>query len=289
MVRWSARSARRPADRADRADRANGRIPRLILDIQFNQGALDWAALEARAQAAETAGFGAVWVFDHLAGVTLRGDHMFEAFTLLGALAASTQTIGLGTMVANVNNRTPAVLALAAASVDAIAGRRFHLGIGSGAAPGTRWATEMHAVGQPIATRAADRHAALAHVLDTLERLWSPARGPELTTFPLPHRRPSVIVGAGGIALAVIAGRRASGINVHWEHPRREELLAAAQAASGDRNDFLLTAWTTWDDSILDPDHPTRRAAAARGIARLVLLSSADVTPEQIARHTVNG
>ena len=59
-------------------------------------------------------------------------------------------------------------------------------------------------------------------------------------------------------------------------------------AASGDRNDFLLTAWTTWDDSILDPDHPTRRAAAATG-SPLVLLSSADVTPEQIARHTVNG
>ena len=36
-------------------------------------------------------------------------------------------------MVANVNNRTPAVLALAAASVDAISDRRFHLGIGAGA------------------------------------------------------------------------------------------------------------------------------------------------------------
>ena len=213
MVRGSAPSARRSADRAD------GRIPRLILDIQFNQAALDWAALAARAQAAETAGFGALWVFDHLAGVMLRGDHMFEAFTLLGALAASTSTIELGTMVANVNNRTPAVLALAAASVDAIAGRSFHLGIGSGAAPATRWAIEMNAVGQPITPRAADRHAALVHVLDTLERLWSPTRGSELTTFPLPRRRPAVIVGVGGTELAAIAGRRASGVNVPWDHP----------------------------------------------------------------------
>jgi alkanesulfonate monooxygenase SsuD/methylene tetrahydromethanopterin reductase-like flavin-dependent oxidoreductase (luciferase family) len=282
LVRGSAPSARRSADRAD------GRIPRLILDIQLNQGALDWAALAARAQAAESAGFGAVWVFDHLAGITIGGDHMFEAFTLLGAIAASTETIELGTMVANINNRTPAVLALAAASVEAIAGRPFHLGIGSGTAPDTRWATEMHAVGQPIARTAAARHAALEHVLDTLERLWSPTRGPELATFPLPRRRPAVIVGAGGTELAAIAGRRASGVNVPWDHPRREELLAAAQAASGDRSDFLLTAWTTWDDALLDPDHPTRRAAAARGIERFVLLASADVSPERIAQTTVN-
>ena len=283
MVRGSAPSARRFAGRAD------GRIPRLIVDIQLNQGKLDWPALAERAQAAEIAGFGAVWVFDHLAGISTRGDHMFEAFTLLGALAASTTTIELGTMVANVNNRTPAVLALAAASVDAIADRRFHLGIGSGAAPDSRWATEMRAVDQPILPTAASRHAAVEHVLDTLERLWAPTRDPKLATFPLPRRRPAVIVGVGGTELAAIAGRKASGVNVAWHHPRREELLAAAEAAAGERSDFLLTAWTIWHDALLDPDHPERRAAAARGIERFVLLALTDVTPEHIARTTVNG
>ncbi|HEX6659625.1 MAG TPA: LLM class flavin-dependent oxidoreductase, partial [Ilumatobacter sp.] len=223
-----------------------------------------------------------------LAGISVRGDHMFEAFTLLGALAASTATIELGTLVANVNNRTPAVLALAAASVDAIAERRFHLGIGAGAAPGTRWATEMYAVDQAIVPTAAARHAALEQVLDTLERLWSPTRDPELATFPLPRRRPAIIVGVGGTELAAIAGRKASGVNVPWHHPRRDELLAAAEAAAHGRRDFLLTAWTIWDDGLLDPDHPERRAAAARGIERLVLLALTDVTPEVIARTTVN-
>ena len=93
----------------------------------------------------------------------------------------------------------------------------------------------------------------------------------------------------GGTELAAIAGRKASGVNVPWHHPRREELLAAAEAAADERSDFLLTAWTIWDDAMLDPDHPERRAAAARGIERFVLLALTDVTPEHIAQTTVNG
>src|SRR5690606_23959684 len=96
----------------------------VILDVQFNAATTSWPAIRDGARAAEMAGFGALWVFDHLAGSSLSGSTSLEMFTLLGALAASTERIALGSMVANVYNRQPGVLAVGAASVEAIGGRR---------------------------------------------------------------------------------------------------------------------------------------------------------------------
>lgn len=200
---------------------------------------------------------------------------MLEAFTLLGALAASTASIELGTMVANVNNRTPALLADAAATVDAISSRRFHLGIGAGGSPSSHWSDEMHAVGQPVQPTLAARHAVLERALDVIDRLWSPQRPPELATFPLPRRRPQVLFGVTGPTLARLAGQRADGINVEWDDPRRDVLLDAAVAASRGRSDFVLTTWTWWDDALLDPEDRRRQDMEARGIRRLILLPRA--------------
>ena len=158
------------------------------------------------ALAAEAAGYGAVWAYDHLAGTSIFGDTMLETFSLLGALAVSTTTIELGTLVVNVNNRTPGLLAVAAASIVALSGRRLHLGLGAGTSPTSRWASEMHAVGQPIIPMLADRHAHLGAVLDVLERVYDPDRPPELATFPLPTPRPSVVVGVNSVELATLAG-----------------------------------------------------------------------------------
>ena len=252
----------------------------MIVDVQVNQATVTWPQAQALARRAEAGGFGAVWVFDHLAGVALGGDSMLEAFTLLGALAATTTTIELGTMVANVHNRTPALLATAAATVDAIAGRPFHLGLGSGTSPGSRWAAEMVAAGQAVEPDAAVRTANLRRTLDTLDRLWSPARGAELATFPRPRHGTSVIIGASGTELAALAGARADGLNVDWTHPRRQELLDVAVAARGGREGFELSAWTPWDDTLLDPDSPAG-AEARRTLDRLVLVAPRE--PERVA------
>jgi alkanesulfonate monooxygenase SsuD/methylene tetrahydromethanopterin reductase-like flavin-dependent oxidoreductase (luciferase family) len=253
----------------------------LILDVQFNPATTSWPDLRERALAAETAGYGAIWAFDHLAGSSLRGDTMLETFTLLGALAASTATIELGTLVANVHNRTPALLAVAAASLDAIADRQVHLGLGAGAAPASRWSEEMSAIGQPVAATAAERHARLAATMDVLDRMYDPRREAALATFPLPRRRPRVLLGVNGPALAELAGRRADGVNVDWHHPRRAELLDIAVAARGDRTGFVLTTWMPWAAELLDPDHPTRRAMAH--LDRVVLLVPATVDAATLA------
>ena len=89
----------------------------MIVDIQLSPGHADWPRLRDAVLEAESRGFGAVWVFDHLAGGVLGGETMLECCTLLGALAEATSTIELGTMVANVWNRQPGTLLAAAASV----------------------------------------------------------------------------------------------------------------------------------------------------------------------------
>jgi alkanesulfonate monooxygenase SsuD/methylene tetrahydromethanopterin reductase-like flavin-dependent oxidoreductase (luciferase family) len=258
----------------------------VLIDVQFNPAHNGWPVLRDATQAAETAGFGVAWVYDHLAGRSLGGEQMLEAFTLLGALAATTRSIGLGTMVANVASRQPGLLAVAMASVAAIAQRRVFLGIGAGTSPDGRWATEMHAVGQPIEPTLPRRHAVVERVLDLVDAMWSADRDPKWDTFPFPHPRPPVIVGVGSVTLAQVAGRRADGVNVAWHHPRRDDVLAAARGAfadSGRAGDFTLTTWTRWDDTLLDEDHPQRRAMGDRGIDRLVLAELGAVRPDHIA------
>lgn len=257
----------------------------MILDVQVNPARHRWREVRELALAAEHAGYGAVWTFDHLAGMTLRGDSMMEAFTLLGALAATTERIELGTMVANVHNRTPALLAVAGATLAAIGERQVHLGIGAGGSPTSRFSAEMHAIGQRVEPTLAARHARLVEALDVLERMYGTPRPAELATFPHPRPRPTVIIGVGGPTLAALAGRRADGINVRWDDPRRDLLLDTALRARGEgRGDFVLTAWTTWAPHLLDPEHPERVTMAARGLHRLVLVIPAGVGPEDLAR-----
>ncbi|MET0145185.1 MAG: LLM class flavin-dependent oxidoreductase [Ilumatobacteraceae bacterium] len=256
-----------------------------ILDVQLNPATSTWPDLLERAEAAEAAGYGAVWTFDHLAGSSLRGDTMLEAFTLLGALATSTSRVELGTMVANVYNRSPALLAVAAASVTAISGRQVHVGIGAGSGPDSRWSGEMRAIGQPVGPTMAARHQRLVDTLDVLHRMYDPDRPAELATFPRPEPAPAVIVGANGPALAALAGHRADGVNVGWDHPRRDELLAAAIAARGSRHGFVLTTWLVWSPELLDPAHPTR--TAMDGLDRVILVVPSTVSAATLAAHQV--
>lgn len=242
----------------------------MIVDLQVSPAVLDWPEIRQIAVAAESAGFGAFHVFDHLAGLPLGGTSMIECFSLLGALAVATDTIELGTMVVNVWNRQVGTLVTAAASVAALSGRQFHLGIGAGASPTSTWAAEQHAAGADVERGVEARHERVRRVLDLAAATWRTDRDEHLATFPLPSPPPSIIVGANSTALARLAGERADGINLQWNRPRRDEYLAAADRAAGDRR-FLRTAYHVYDRALLDPEHPTRRQMADRRIDRLVL------------------
>jgi alkanesulfonate monooxygenase SsuD/methylene tetrahydromethanopterin reductase-like flavin-dependent oxidoreductase (luciferase family) len=82
------------------------------------------------ATTAEDAGFDSVWVMDHFFQLPPLGgpdQPMLEAYTLLGALAARTRRVQLGT---GVTYRSPGILAKIVTTLDVISRGRAILGIG---------------------------------------------------------------------------------------------------------------------------------------------------------------
>lgn len=253
----------------------------MIFDLQLNPATTPWPLLRDGVLAAEQAGFGALWMVDHLAGRSL-GDTMTECFTTLGSLAAVTTSIPLGTLVANVHNREPGVLAVAVATLDHIGGRRVLLGLGAGTSPAGPFAAEQLAVGARVHARLADRHGAVERTLDVLDEMWAPDRHERFETFPTPAHRPLLLLGVNSERLATIAGMRTDGVNVRWSDPNAGALLEAADRAADKA--MLRTAWVPWDEALADPEHPERRRMAELRIDRLILIAHDPLDPEVVYR-----
>jgi len=107
----------------------------LLVGVQLPE--VEWEVpfpeLIRMAQAAEEVGFDSVWLGDHLLydlPIGPRGP--WEVWTSLAALAASTERVLLGPLVASAGFHEPTMLAKQAATVDAISGGRLILGLGSG-------------------------------------------------------------------------------------------------------------------------------------------------------------
>lgn len=91
---------------------------------------------------AEEAGFDAISVPDHLHQNGTGGgpaSPMFEAYTLLGALAMRTSSVQLYALVSPVTLRNPGLLAKAVTTLDVISGGRAILGLGAA------WDVDEHA------------------------------------------------------------------------------------------------------------------------------------------------
>ena len=83
---------------------------------------------------AERSGFDSIWVMDHFYQISVNGartEPMFEAYSLLAAIAARTDRAQLGAMVTGVTYRNPAMLAKMVTTLDVISGGRAILGIGA--------------------------------------------------------------------------------------------------------------------------------------------------------------
>src|SRR6266705_4304475 len=82
------------------------------------------AELVRLVRAADRAGVDTVWVADHLiqADPTAGPDQteMYEAYTVLGDLAARTERVRLGTMMSAVALRPPALLVKAVTTLDVL-------------------------------------------------------------------------------------------------------------------------------------------------------------------------
>lgn len=92
----------------------------------------DWDTVKARVLEAESLGFEAVALADHLVDWTDPSRPWFEAWSALGALAEATSTIRLTTVVTQIPLRNPAVLARQVLTLDHISHGRIELGLGTG-------------------------------------------------------------------------------------------------------------------------------------------------------------
>ena len=122
-----------------------------------------WPELLDMIRAVEDLGFDSVWLGEHLLyrwpDRPPRGP--WEAWTELAAIAAVTNRVEFGPLVACTNFHNPALLAKQAATIDEISGGRFVLGLGAG------WnETEFRAYGFPF-----------DHRIDRFEEAYAIIRG----------------------------------------------------------------------------------------------------------------
>ncbi|HWE70242.1 MAG TPA: LLM class flavin-dependent oxidoreductase [Acidimicrobiales bacterium] len=154
-------------------------------------GGAEFEQLAGLAQVAEDSGFDSLWVSDDVRPVVgdARGpETRFEAYSLLGALATRTASIGLGAFPSGATVRPPSILAKIVTGVDVISHGRALLALGIDA-------------GDPEAIERLGEELAVCRALLTEETSSFAGRFYQLDHAP---NRPSP-VRAGGIPLVVVA------------------------------------------------------------------------------------
>jgi 5,10-methylenetetrahydromethanopterin reductase len=178
-------------------------------------------AILADAQLAERLGYDAVWLGD--AQLLWR-----ELYVMLGAVAARTTTVALGSSITNPVTRHPSVTAGAIATLHELSGGRARLGIGVGG-------TSTGMVGVPPATRAQ-----LAAYVRTVRALCAgeAVPGPQGTmrlTYASAATRPPIYIGGSGPKVLALAGELADGVIIGGGTCSPERLQAKLGAVQAGR------------------------------------------------------
>lgn len=163
------------------------------------------AHLAKVAKRAEQVGFSSLWVMDHFFQIGHLGPasmDMLEAYTTLGYLAGSTETIQLGALVTGVTYREPGVLAKIVSTLDVLSQGRAWLGIGAA------WYEREHkGLGVPFPPLS-ERFERLEETLEILTQMWSENNGAyggkhyqlaETLCVPQPLRKPHPPILIGGM------------------------------------------------------------------------------------------
>jgi alkanesulfonate monooxygenase SsuD/methylene tetrahydromethanopterin reductase-like flavin-dependent oxidoreductase (luciferase family) len=197
---------------------------------------VDWPELREMARVAEGIGLDSIWLGDHLMyrypdGRPPRGP--FEAWSTMAALAAVTERVQIGPLVASLGFHTPPMIAKKAATIDRISGGRFILGLGSG------WnAAEYRGYGVPFDHRVSRFAEALAIIRElfatgecTFRGDWYDIEGALLFPHPVQPGGPPLMVGSFGPRMLEISLPHVQMWNA-WNHDygNTQEGLAALLA-----------------------------------------------------------
>jgi coenzyme F420-dependent glucose-6-phosphate dehydrogenase len=166
-------------------------------------------------QRAEARGFEAAGVSDHLQPWRHNGGHAPAVLPWLGAAAATTRDIVLGTSVLTPTMRYhPAIVAQAFATLACLAPGRIFLGVGTGEAM-----NETPITGGEFPGRK-ERRLKMAEAIDVIKRLWTEERVDyagdyytlrKATIYDRPETPVPIYVAASGPLAAKLAGRVGDG------------------------------------------------------------------------------
>jgi alkanesulfonate monooxygenase SsuD/methylene tetrahydromethanopterin reductase-like flavin-dependent oxidoreductase (luciferase family) len=178
-----------------------------------------WPEYLGMARAAEDVGFDSIWVGDHLlyrgGGQPERGP--WEAWTLLAALAAATQRVELGPLVACAAFHPPGLIAKMAATLAEVSGGRFVLGLGAG------WnEEEFRAFGLRFDRRVSRFEESFGIVRRLLagERVTLAGRhwqAHDAVLLPAPTTRPRLMIGSNGPRMLAITLPHVDAWNTWYE------------------------------------------------------------------------
>ncbi len=200
-------------------------------DLVLNPFGAELRDIVAIAQAADAADVGTVWITDHFSGEMVGAPWSRDPFVCLGAIGAMTERVDIGVLVANVTNRHPVQLASAINSVQSLAPGRVRLGVGSGAAAGSRFASEHEMIGKQLLSVDA-RVDLLRESIQSLSDIW--ARVPAnpsvavgfsgLSAIVDEAAMPRLIVGASAWSTIEVAIQLADGVNIRRTNRLHEQL-----------------------------------------------------------------
>ena len=209
----------------------------------------------------DESGFDRLSVMDHyfqIPGVGEPEDEMFEAYGIMGYLAARTSNVKLGVLATGITYRHPGFLAKQITGLDVLSGGRAWAGVGAA------WFEREHiGLGIPFPPLK-ERFERLDETIQILLQMWSDNDGPfegkhyqlaETLCSPQPIQQPHpplLIAGSGEKKTLRLVARHADFCNIYGDNPenfeRRLGILADHCATEGrEYADIEKTMLTRFD------------------------------------------
>ena len=256
---------------------------------RVDDGTAVFERLVQAARLAQDAGFDAISVPDHLHQNNIAGGSsspMFEAYTLLGALAAATSRVKLLSLVSPVTLRAPGLLAKAVTTLDVISGGRAVLGVGAG------WDVDEHeayGIGFPTLRERFDRldeELAICRELFTKEQAsfageHYAVRDARNSPRPVHGSIPVLVAGGGEKRTLELVARYGDACNVSGDAEtvrHKFEVLAEHCARVGRDPAEITKTVFVFDATDTDALDKSAKAYAAAGADGIIVVAPEDPT-----------